>query len=184
MSGINRINSGSTLPLSTNFSVGRQSPDVSFGKRVQAGIQATGSIVGSGLGIAGSSFAGGPAILSAAVSSASVLGNQHASGAVNTTYSNRVNYSTGPSGTIGSSGSGGSSAGGSGVNVPSAAAGTSSSDSSVAAGTSSVEEMRRENTELLGIQVQLQRENQLFSSISNSLKTRHDTAKNSIANMR
>ena len=181
MSGINRINSGSTLPLSTNLSVNRQTPDMSFGKRVQAGVQATSTVVGTGLGIAGSSFVGGPAILSAAVSSTSVLGAQRSSGAVNTTYNGSVagHYSgaAAPAPTIG--GSGGSTSNPTPPNTASAA-----SSDPAQAGAYNLEEMRRENTELLAVQVQLQRENQLFSSISNSLKTRHDTAKNSIANMR
>jgi len=176
MSGINRINSGATLPLSTNLSVNRQTPDMSFGKRVQAGVNATGSVVGAGLGmgmgIAGSSFGGGPAILSAAVSSTMALGAQRSSGAVSAAYNNNMSSAFGP--TIGTGG-------GSSTNPT---PGGSTSPEVVSHGTTSVEDMRRENTELLGIQIQLQRENQLFSSLSNSLKTRHDTAKNSIANMR
>lgn len=37
---------------------------------------------------------------------------------------------------------------------------------------------------LLKIQLAMQRENLVFSSVSNVLKTRHDTAKNSIGNIR
>ncbi len=37
---------------------------------------------------------------------------------------------------------------------------------------------------LLRIQMAMQRENQVFTSISNVMKTRHDTAKNAIGNIR
>jgi hypothetical protein len=178
MSGINRINSGSTLPLSTNFSVGRQTPDMSFGKRIQAGVSATGSVVGSGLGIAGGSFSGGPAILSAAVSSAMTLGNHSSSGAVNTTYKGLVSS---PSNAIGSSVTGG----GSTIGAPSTDTTVANSMSAEAAQSGiDLNAQHAKNMELLGIQSALQQENLTFSSLSNTMKTRHDTAKNSIANLR
>ena len=40
------------------------------------------------------------------------------------------------------------------------------------------------NTKLLQVQMSMQRENEIFTSVSNVLKTRHDTVKNSIANIR
>lgn len=42
----------------------------------------------------------------------------------------------------------------------------------------------RTASELLKVQMSMQRENQIFTSISNVLKTRHDTAKNAIGNIR
>jgi hypothetical protein len=44
--------------------------------------------------------------------------------------------------------------------------------------------MSTENGKLLQVQIALQRENQTFSSVSNSLKTKHDTLKNTISNVR
>jgi hypothetical protein len=41
-----------------------------------------------------------------------------------------------------------------------------------------------ETAEMLKLQMAMQRENQVFTSVSNVLKTRHDTAKNSINNIR
>ncbi len=41
-----------------------------------------------------------------------------------------------------------------------------------------------DNAALLKVQIALQHENQVFSSVSNVLKTRHDTVKNSIGNIR
>ncbi len=40
------------------------------------------------------------------------------------------------------------------------------------------------NSKLLKIQTRMQDENRLFTSVSNVLKTRHDTVKNSIGNIR
>jgi hypothetical protein len=41
-----------------------------------------------------------------------------------------------------------------------------------------------ENAEMMKLQVQMQQENTVFTSVSNVLKTRQDTAKNSIGNIR
>jgi len=177
MSGINRINSGSTLPLSTNLSINRQTPDTSFGKRVQAGVNATSNVLGSGLGIAGSSFMGGPAILSAAVSSTMSMSGQQSSGAMNTTYGNQLRSVSAMNPTV--------TAGGGSTGAPST--NTSIANEIATEGNQSgidLASMHQKNMELLGIQSALQRENQMFSSLSNMMKTRHDTAKNSIANMR
>jgi len=40
------------------------------------------------------------------------------------------------------------------------------------------------SSNLLKIQIAMQRENQVFTSVSNVLKARHDTAKNAIGNIR
>ena len=41
-----------------------------------------------------------------------------------------------------------------------------------------------ETAAILKVQMSMQRENQVFTSVSNVLKTRHDTAKNAIGNVR
>jgi hypothetical protein len=41
-----------------------------------------------------------------------------------------------------------------------------------------------DNAQLTKVQIAMQRENMIFSSVSNVLKTKHDTAKNSIGNIR
>jgi len=178
MSGINRINTGSNVPLSTNFSVGRQSPDLSFGKRVQAGLSATASVVGSGVGIVGSSFTGGPAIVSAAVSSARTLGGQQSSGAFNTTYAGHAGLPMASAAPASFNST---------VNKGAPSSGSSVSNSMKEGGAEAsvdLDASHQRNMELLGIQSALQQENLMFSSLSNTLKTRHDTAKNSIANLR
>ena len=42
----------------------------------------------------------------------------------------------------------------------------------------------REHEKLLQLQMAMQRENQVFTSVSNVLKTKHDTAKNSVGNIK
>lgn len=45
-------------------------------------------------------------------------------------------------------------------------------------------EMSRQQAEMLSVQIAMQRESQMFMSISNILKTKHDTLKNTISNIR
>jgi hypothetical protein len=52
------------------------------------------------------------------------------------------------------------------------------------AGGGSAMQAPADNAEMLKVQMAMQRENTSFSSISNVLKTKHDTAKNSISNIR
>ncbi|MCL2625545.1 MAG: hypothetical protein FWD46_01835 [Cystobacterineae bacterium] len=184
MSGVNRINTGSALPLSTNISVGRQTPDLSFGNRIQAGLGAAAGVVGSGLGIAGNAFVGGPAIVSAAVSSVNTLNNQQSSGAVsyapgavNATYAGFTSNTLGTTVTT----PGVATTGG----VPSGSSTSSVAGTSDMAGfDANLKTQQDENKQLLSMQAALQRENLVFSSLSNAMKTRHDTAKNSISNLR
>lgn len=48
----------------------------------------------------------------------------------------------------------------------------------------SIAEMTRQNAQMMQVQIAMQRENQMFTSVSNVLKTKHDTVKNSISNIR
>jgi hypothetical protein len=57
--------------------------------------------------------------------------------------------------------------------------GTSAANDSMA-----LAEMSRQSAEMLRVQIAMQRENMMFSSISNILKTKHDTLKNTISNIR
>jgi hypothetical protein len=45
-------------------------------------------------------------------------------------------------------------------------------------------EMQNDNMKMMEIQIAMQRENTVFSTLSNILKVRHDTQKNSISNIR
>lgn len=178
MAGINRIDS-TPARLSTNLTVGKQTNATSFGERVSAGLQQAGSVVASGAALIGGAVPGAGAILSTAVSS---LGHMSggvggagtaayaATGAINTVGSTTVNSAGGQ---LSSGGTGGPNLG-AGMSNPGVAAG----------GTDAIAQMSQENMKMMNVQIAMQRENQMFSSVSNVLKTKHDTVKNSIGNIR
>lgn len=47
-----------------------------------------------------------------------------------------------------------------------------------------IQQTETDNAKLLQVQIAMQRENQVFTSVSNVLKTKHDTTKNSIGNIK
>ncbi len=49
---------------------------------------------------------------------------------------------------------------------------------------SELAQMSAQNSQMIQLQIAMQRENLLFTSISNILKTKHDTLKNTISNIR
>ncbi len=55
---------------------------------------------------------------------------------------------------------------------------------SVASYNNDIAEMSRQQGEMLSLQIAMQRENLMFTSISNILKTKHDTLKNTVSNIR
>jgi hypothetical protein len=175
--------------MSTNLSVQQQSSQANFGQRVQAGVNAVGGAVSSGVGLATGMLPGG-GIVSAAVSSMSVLSQGASTGNASTPYSTALPGGTGGSGgggvgvpsvntTVGSPG---------GVGIP----GTGNSSLNIggnggAAGAEfggELSGMFNEQKNLLKMQATLQHESQRFTAISNVMKTRHDTIKNSIGNIR
>jgi len=178
--------------MSTNLSVQKQSSQTTFGQRVQAGVNAVGGAVSSGVGMATGMLPGG-GIVSAAVSSMSVL-SQGATGNAGNQYSTTlpggsttggtgtggtgvpsVNTTVGAPGSVGIPGTGGSGAGGLNIGGGSNVAGEFSPELSG---------MFNEQKNLLKMQASLQHEGQRFTAISNVMKTRHDTIKNSIGNIR
>jgi hypothetical protein len=190
---VNRIDP-TPVRISTNLSIDRQTPKSDFGDRVKAGLDTGASAVANGAAIA-APFVPGGAIVSAAVSSVSQLSNAHSSGqsggAVSGQYamSGVVPVSGGAGGgintTVGGTGGGtvtpttGGSAGGGNVNyAPGTGGGT------VAQMQSDLIAAQAENGRLMQVQMQMQRENQVFSTVSNVLKVRHDTVKNTIQNVR
>jgi predicted butyrate kinase (DUF1464 family) len=60
----------------------------------------------------------------------------------------------------------------------------SGSSTTISGMNSDLVQSQADNAALLKVQIALQHENQVFSSVSNVLKTRHDTVKNSIGNIR
>lgn len=180
--------------MSTNLSVGRQTPDTSFGARVQAGVNNAAGAVASGVGLATGMFSGG-GIVSAAVSSMTTLTAQGATGNASTPYTSvlpgaggsagsgsvgvpSVNTTVGSGGGVGIPGvGGGSSAGG-----PNYLAGNTGSPGSEFNG--ELAGMFAEQKNLLKLQSAMQQESQKYQAVSNVLKSRHETAKNAIGNIR
>lgn len=191
---VNRIDP-TPVRISTNLTIDRQTPKADFGDRLKAGIDTAATAVANGAAVA-APFVPGGAIVSAAVSSVGQLSNAASSGqsgAVSSHYA----YSSGLTPLTGGGSGGGinttvtpgqgpattpiTGAGGStgGVNyAPGVGGGT------VAQMQSDLIQAQAENGRLMQVQMAMQRENQVFSTVSNVLKVRHDTVKNTIQNVR
>jgi hypothetical protein len=181
--------------ISTNVSVSRQTPKTDFGDRVNAGLNNAAGAVGSGLSAIAPLVPGGP-ILSAAVSSMGNVTNggasagqtvnaQYSTGAMGVTSlggsSSPINTTVAvgepnPAGTGMGAGIGGVGTGAA-ANLPISQAGVG------LAGTSSIQDMAAQQARLLNVQIAMQNESQVFSTVSNVLKVRHDTVKNTIQNV-
>lgn len=171
-----KIDSSMPNRISMSVTTGRQSQGSTFGEKVSNGLQAAGTTIANGASLVGG-FIPGAGVVSAAVSSVSRLTNMPGSSASAAGYAATgvVNLSGG-----GTSGSSTVSTGGtSGVNLTGGA-----SNNQVGTMNSELANMTAENSKLLQVQIALQRENQVFTSVSNSMKTKHDTIKNSISNIR
>ena len=192
MSGINRIDpTAAPVRMSTNLTIGRQTPKSEFGDRVKAGLDSAAGAVASGAAVA-APFVPGGAIVSAAVSSVSTMSSQ--GGGVGTQYSAATGIAapvgSGTPGAINTTVGGGAS----GVGSVPVAGGTTGGTAGVLPGNisggttagfaSDLDMMRRTNLELMSAQMAMQKENQVFTTVSNVLKVRHDTVKNTIQNVR
>lgn len=174
---------------SVNLTVGRQTPKTDFGDRIHAGLDAAGSAVANGAAIA-APFVPGGAIVSAAVSSVSTMGSGLSSGqtASATPYAATGLVTLGQgagTGAVNTTVNGGqpnitSSVGGNPNYLPQGTQG----GSTVGQMNSELVSAQAENQKLLTLQIAMQRENQVFTTVSNVLKMRHDTVKNSIQNVR
>jgi hypothetical protein len=192
MTGPNRIDS-TPARISTNMTIERQTPKRDFGDRMKAGLDTVGGTLANGAAVVGGLVPGG-AILSAAVSSVSQLGGHSTpgGGAASAAYASTgvVNIGGGGGGVNTTIGAGGGNPAatmpgmGSTVGGQPAALGSANSGSGVAGMNADLIQSQKENGELIKVQMSLQRENQVFTSVSNVLKTRHDTVKNSIGNIR
>lgn len=175
---VNRIDS-TPARLSTNFTVNKQSQGVDFGQRMQAGLSNATGALASGVGLLGNALPGA-GIVSAAISSVS----SHIGGASSGSYaaSGMVNVGggTGINTTVGGN-NGGPMVGGAG---PSANFGAGVSSNDVGMGNQAIAGMSGEMSSMLKLQYQMQRENMTYTSISNVMKGKHDTVKNTIQNAR
>ncbi|MFL5318228.1 MAG: hypothetical protein ACJ790_01130 [Myxococcaceae bacterium] len=192
---VNRIDP-TPVRISTNLSIDRQTPKADFGDRIKAGLDTAGTAVANGAAIA-APFVPGGAIVSAAVSSVGQLSNAASSGqggAVSAHYASTSGLTTmgGSTGINTTVPSGGGSAPGTTSVIGGGGSGTSNGvNYAPGVGGGSVAQMQAdlisaqaENGKLMQVQMQMQRENQVFSTVSNVLKVRHDTVKNTIQNVR
>ncbi len=173
------IDSSLNMPrMSTNMTTARATPDTSFSARVQSGVGTAANVVAGGVGMAANLVPGG-SVVSAAVSSLTTFSNSSGSGSAPYVGAALSSGGVPANTTVGSGGGipGGSTGGTGSVNV-----GGNSNVGGEFNG--EMQSMFSEQKKLLGVQISMQKENQVFSTISNVLKTRHDTSKNAIGNIR
>ena len=177
--------------ISTNMTIERQTPKTGFGDRMKAGLDQAGGVLATGANIVGGFIPGG-AILSTAVSSLSQLGGGGHGGAASSAYAATgvVNIGAGNGGvntTVGSGGgnpTNGMPGMGSTVGGQPNSLGSTGSGGSLGQMNSDLVQSQADNAKLMQVQIAMQRENQVFTTVSNVLKTRHDTVKNTISNVR
>ena len=173
--------------ISTNFTVGNQTQNRSFGEKVNMGLQQGVNAIASGASLLGSSgLIPGGAIVSAAVSSVSAhLGGGAGSGTSSAGYAATgvVNVGGGSAlNTTVGSGTGGSVVSGSTTGSVNYNNGATTND--VGFGNSATAQMSGQMSSMLKLQYQMQQENIMYTGISNVIKTKHETVKNSVGNIR
>ncbi len=189
---MSRIDGAGPMKISTNFSVEQQSQAQSTGQKFAAGLANAGQGLASGAALLGGSIPGMGIVSSAISSAVTGLGGSPgrstgssayaATGVVNigggTTATGGINTTVGNTGIGGGVVSTGGTTGG-GVNLTSG-----SSSNNIGGMNNELAAASAQNAEMLKVQMAMQRENTMFTSISNVLKTRHETQKNSISNIR
>jgi hypothetical protein len=163
-----------SIQLDSGSSTVRQSPRTDFGTQVRNGIASGAGTAGAAIGVA-APFVPGAAVVSAAVTGAS--------GAVG-----------GSSGGYGGTNGGGGIASIGGNEIPFNGPGLGTQQGGGSTGnpnqdllnqTKGMQEMMASfNLQYLQLQEKMQAENRSFSTVSNVMKTKHDTAKSSISNVR
>lgn len=174
MNGPSRIDSPNALTrINTKLTDTRQAVKSDFGSRVKDGVSVAAGAAASGAAAA-APFVPGGAIVSAAITGVDTLAASRSSGqqigARATALPGAGLYGGSVTGSVGT---GGVSASGT-IGVGS---------QQFQEGTALLEMQQASNMQFLALQNQMQQENQKFSTLSNVLKVRHDTAKNSIQNI-
>jgi hypothetical protein len=175
-----------SITLDSGSSTVRQSPRTDFGTQVRNGIAAGGGAAGQAIGVA-APFVPGAAVVSAAVTGAAGgVGGGIGGGGAQTGYGGQ-----GLGGVPGATsvGSDGIPVGGSFLNAQQGSGGAQGSGGSsqmeLLNATKNMQEMAQSfNLQYLQLQEKMQSENRSFSTVSNVMKTKHDTAKSSISNVR
>jgi len=173
------INSVNSMPsrLSMTPTTDRKTQGLNFGEKVASGLQSGVGALSQGASLLGGALGGNFAgVVSAA---ASGIGGMTAKqgGSVSQSYAAGVSQLNMGNGVSSGASLGGGSTGGVSLTGGSSTGNVASNNSSISEGAAQMQQM-------IDVQVQMQRENQMFTSISNVLKTRHETAKNSISNVR
>jgi len=159
----------SNVRTNTRVDAGRQSANDSFGSRVKTGVSATAQAVATGAAVAAPALPGG-AIVSAAVNGLESMASSASSGQRSTRAMTSGAYG------VGGSGSTAAATTGSTASVP--------TSDTYAAGMNLLEAQASSNMQFITLQNQMQQESQRFTTISNVMKTRFDTSKNAINNIR
>jgi hypothetical protein len=171
-----KINTGDTgLRVKIDQSRTRQAPRTDFGSMVSTGLNRTAGAV-MDAGQLAAPFIPGGAVLSAAISGVGSLKSSAAGQSLGATGSNATGLMS-TSGAVGSVGATGASSSGL---TPSAGGSTDA----FANGRQFLEMQASFNMQYLMLQQQMQSENRQFTTLSNVMKTKHDTAKNAISNVR
>jgi hypothetical protein len=169
---INPTGRSGSMQLNTNSTTVRQSPRSDFGTQVRNGIGAGAGVVAGATSVA-APFVPGGAVVSAAVNGA-------ASGMQGGGYSSQgagnAGFATAGDLPI---------AGGPGLNTPGGAPKTGNMQQDLINQTKGMQEMMASfNLQYLQLQQKMQSENRSFTTVTNVMKTKHDTSKASINNIR
>ncbi|MDE0882621.1 MAG: hypothetical protein OSB21_08510 [Myxococcota bacterium] len=167
---VNRLNNGGSIRLNNQQQVSRQTPRNDFGSMVGRGVAAGANAMAGATAVAAPYVPGGAVVNAAA---------QGMAGAANSAAGGVGDYGQG--GTMNIPGS----APGAGTQTGGAPASTGNAQQDMMNQTKALQEMQMSfNLQYLTLQQKMQGENRQYSTISNVLKTKHDTTKNSINNIR
>jgi hypothetical protein len=160
MTAINRLNNGGSIRISSAPATTRQTPRNDFGAMIGRGVANGAGAVAGAVGVAAPFIPGGAVVSSTVSQAAGAIGNYANDGGMNMP-------GQAP-----------------GLNTPMGQGGGSSTQSLMDQ-TKQMQEMQMSfNLQYLNLQNKMQGENRQYSTISNVLKTKHDTTKNSINNIR
>ena len=164
---INPTGRSGSMQLNTNTSTVRQSPRSDFGTQVRNGIGAGAGVVAGATSVA-APFVPGGAVVSAAVNGAAagMQGGGAAGGGFATAGDLPI-------------------AGGPGLGTPTGGQKTGNAQQDLMNQTKGMQEMMASfNLQYLQLQQKMQSENRSFTTVTNVMKTKHDTSKASINNIR
>ena len=163
----------------------RQTPNTSFGSQFQSGLSSTARVVGGTTSAAGYAIPGA-SVVGAAITS---LGNVRDTSSTSFATANASGLvsNAGTAGTAlgGTSAATLSSSGSSALGATGTSATGTDASSQLLAATQQMQEMNQTfNLQYLQLQEKMQAENREFTAMSNVMKAKSDTAKNSLSNLK